>query len=646
MLGQSILEPVRAPLQLLGGSSTGKPSKLAALAAARKRKATEEASGENTGAVSLLDQLVTRSGQAKDVPSQPPPSRTYPIRKRKSPSPVPEPEPAAKLEDLPETVVAPQPNLSTTPSIFAETMCGTSSRQSKNNSPAFSDSMRTILYGHNSYNGTNPFAGPSPDDIVTQAQSKGSKKSNNIKSTTGATNGVANLSLEENVPASTPKIKSKGLDVLAEYEKSARKAEASFVVIGHIDHGKSTLMGRLLYDLKVVDQRSVDKIRKEAENMGKSSFALAWLMDSRPDEREHGVTIDIATQHFETEKTKFTILDAPGHKDFVSNMIAGANQSDFAILVIDAGNNSFDAGLKGQTKEHAILVRSMGGPGARLIVAVNKMDTVDWSEDRFIEIKEQLSSFLVSAGYQAKNLTFVPCAGLTGQNIVNGLPQAAKWYNDTSKYTSQTLVQALESYPRFRTHLKSPFRLSISDVFRGSVTNPLSISGMISAGTIQVGETILALPANETAVIKGIEINNAESVDWAVSGQIATLHLTDIDPVHLKNGDVVCDPRHPVPLSTAFEAKVLVYGALFPMPIDVHRGGLHVPARISNPLIAVLDSGSGDVTKKKPKVVQAGMTARLRVGFDEARPLEPPNRIILRSGGVTTAAGIIEKVFT
>lgn len=435
-------------------------------------------------------------------------------------------------------------------------------------------------------------------------------------------------------------MKSKNIDVLSEYEKSTRKTEASFVVIGHVDHGKSTLMGRLLYDLKVVDQRSIEKFRKEATNMGKSSFALAWVMDSTAEERERGVTVDIATNHFETEKTKFTILDAPGHRDFIPNMIAGASQADFAVLVIDAGTNSFEAGLKGQTKEHALLVRSMGVQ--RVVVAINKMDSINWSEDRFTQIKQQMSAFLTTAGFQIKNIAFIPCAGLTGENIVSTAPETASWYKDTTRYQGETLVQALEAYEPAKVSITQPLRLSISDVFRGGITNPLSISGKIDSGSLQVGDTLICMPAGESAVIKGVELDN-EAADWAVARQIVTLHLNDIDAVHLRVGDVLCDSQKPVANIRSFTTKILAFEHVLPMQVDVHRGRLHVPGRITQ-MIGVLDKGSGEVVKKRPKVVQPGSVARVRVELDGAVPLEVPGRIVLRASGQTIAAGLLEQV--
>ncbi|KAL1306147.1 hypothetical protein AAFC00_004258 [Neodothiora populina] len=483
--------------------------------------------------------------------------------------------------------------------------------------------------------------GPSPDDVVMQAQAKASasKKQSgqkkDSKSVSGVTNGVSEMSIDD---ALQPKVKSKHLDVLAEYERSDRKNAASFVVIGHVDHGKSTLMGRLLYDLKVVDQRSIDKLRKEATNIGKSSFALAWVMDATSEERERGVTVDIASNNFETDKTKFTILDAPGHRDFIPNMIAGASQADFAVLVIDAGTNSFEAGLKGQTREHAQLVRSMGCQ--RVIVAVNKMDSVQWSRDRFEEIQQQIAAFLEKTGFQAKNIAFIPCSGLTGENVVLPAPEAASWYT-TSKDT-QTLVAALESFQPTKAALDSPLRLPISDVFRGGITNPLSISGKIEAGTLQVGDQILAMPVSETATIKGIEIDG-QPAEWAVAGQIITLHLNDIDPIHLRVADVLCDPRKPIRNIKSFTTKLLAFEHVLPMQVDIHRGRLHVPGRITQ-LLGVLDKSSGEVQKKKPRVVQPGAIARVKVELDAAVPLEVPSRIVLRANGATVAAGLLEQV--
>jgi len=395
-------------------------------------------------------------------------------------------------------------------------------------------------------------------------------------------------------------------------------------------------MGRLLYDLKVVNQRSVDKLRKEAENIGKSSFALAWVMDSTSEERARGVTVDIATNYFETEKTRFTILDAPGHRDFIPNMIAGASQADFAVLVIDASTNAFEAGLRGQTKEHALLVRSMGI--ARLIIAVNKMDTAGWAQPRFEEITQQTSAFLSAAGFQTKNVAFVPCAGLTGENVATK-PEASvmPWYQ------GRTLVEELDASEPTARAIADPLRLTISDVFRGGVTNPLSISGRLEAGSVQVGDALLAQPAGESGTVKGIEVDGAP-VDWAVAGQIATLHLADIDAVHLRLGDIVCDPtRRPLKNIKTFTAKVLAFEHLTPMWVDVHRGRLHTPARVTQ-LVAVLDKASGGVERKKVRVVQPGSIARIRVELESAMPLEAPNRVVLRAEGSTVAAGLLEEV--
>ena len=393
-------------------------------------------------------------------------------------------------------------------------------------------------------------------------------------------------------------------------------------------------MGRLLFDLKAVDQRTIEKYKREAEKIGKGSFAFAWVLDQGSEERARGVTIDIATNKFETEKTSFTILDAPGHQDFVPNMIAGASQADFAVLVIDASTGNFESGLKGQTKEHALLVRSMGVQ--RLIVAVNKMDMADWSQERFDEIRQQMSAFLTTAGFQAHNLAFIPCSGLQGDNILQKVTnQNASWYHSTS------LVEELDKSEPTTHAIDKPLRLSVVDVFRGGVQNPLSVSGRIDSGSLQVGEVVKMMPSAENASVRGIEVDD-EPVNWAVAGQNATIHLADIDPVHIKTGDILCSQSSPVKNIKSFNAKLLAFEHLTPMHLDIHKGRLHVPGRISQ-LVATLDKSAGTVIKKKPKVIQPGSLARVTIELNQAMPLEAPARIILRSQGQTVAAGLLEE---
>lgn len=447
------------------------------------------------------------------------------------------------------------------------------------------------------------------------------------------------------------RVKSKNIDVLAEYAKMKRKNAANFVVVGeiplvfcslitsrltppgHVDAGKSTLMGRLLFDLKSIDARTMSRYKSESEAIGKGSFAFAWVMDQGTDERERGVTIDIAQHTFETDKTTFTILDAPGHRDFVPNMIAGASEADFALLVVDASAGEFESGMRGQTREHALLVRAIGAQ--RVVVAVNKMDAAGWEKDRFEEIRKQLEGFLVSAGFQKGNLAFIPCSGLEGENILKrSADQRAEWWD------GPTLVEELDEIQPTTHAIDKPLRMTINDVFRGSVQNPLSISGRIEAGNLQVGETVLITPANETAHIKAIDVDE-EPTDWTVAGMNVVLHLSGIEEEHLKSGDVLCSPTSPIKNVREFTAKVLAFKHLLPMLVDVHRGRMHAPGRIGM-LIATLDKATAEVVKKRPKIVQPGGLVRVRVVLERDVPVEEGTRVILRAGGETVAAGIVE----
>ncbi len=444
-----------------------------------------------------------------------------------------------------------------------------------------------------------------------------------------AANGVKGLKIDDSpLPP-----RSKNLDVLGEYEKSKAKKSASFVVVGHVDAGKSTLMGRLLLELKVVDQRTLDRYRREAEAIGKSSFALAWVLDQGTEERSRGVTMDVATNRFETDTTRFTMLDAPGHRDFIPSMIAGASQADFAVLVIDAGTGAFESGLKGQTREHSLLIRSMGV--SRVVVAVNKLDSVGWARDRFDEIRQQVSGFLSATGFTAKKVSFVPVSGLHGDNVVRApADAAAAWYS------GPTLLQELELAEPSARALDKPLRMTVSEVYR-TAASPLTVSGRIEAGSVQAGDAVLVQPSGEAAAVKGLELDGTGPVDWAVAGQSVVMHLANLEAAHVRPGDVVCDPAAPVPCLDAFAMKALAFDVLVPMQVDVHRGRLHAAGQIDE-LTALLDKATGAAVKKRPKLVKPGAVARIVVKMASKVPLEPGQRVVLRSGGATVAAGLLE----
>ncbi|KAM3529329.1 hypothetical protein MY4038_005446 [Beauveria bassiana] len=618
----TFIAPCTPPGGLLGGSDGGpKMSKLQALAAARKKKTEQKKEQEMEIQAEKGLQKLSISSQKSSGQAQTPHSATD--------------EPLHGMEAH-VNVVDQRP----TPSAFAQTLIGSALGGRKQNQDVFA-----MAYASSPTYLASAFSEPSPDDIVLAAQAKAGKKATPAvktapkKKVDGAaktdtktddvTKKVAGLKVND-----VPPPKTKGLDVVKEYEKSGAKKSTSFVVVGHVDAGKSTLMGRLLVDLKYVDQRTVDKYKRQAEKSGKQSFALAWVMDQRSEERERGVTIDIATNYFETDKTKYTILDAPGHRDFVPNMIAGASQADFAVLVIDANTGAYEKGLKGQTREHILLLRSLGLQ--RIIVAVNKLDMVGWSKDRFEDITQEVTGFLTGLGFQEKNVDFVPISGLDGENIVKEITvPAASWYQ------GGTLLDALErSEPTTIRALKKPFRMAISEIFRSQQQGTLTLAGRIDSGTIQIGDSLAVQPSGETAYIKSIMVDTYAQ-DWAVAGQNVSIALTDIDPIHIRAGDILCHAASPIPCGDTFAMRAMAFEHLMPMPVDLHRGRLHSPGQIQS-IVALLDKATGDVIKKKPKVVQPGGVARVVIKLNEKVPLEAGQRVVIRGGGETIAAGLLE----
>ncbi|KAG0277407.1 HBS1-like protein [Linnemannia exigua] len=422
----------------------------------------------------------------------------------------------------------------------------------------------------------------------------------------------------------------KRIDVVTEYQKRvAEKESLNLVVIGHVDAGKSTLMGHLLYLQGEVNEKTIRKHERDAQKIGKASFAFAWVLDETGEERARGITMDVGVTKFETEHRRFTLLDAPGHRDFIPNMISGTAQADVAILVVDATTGEFESGFdaNGQTKEHALLARSLGVQ--QLVIAVNKLDVVGWSEARFQEIVVKLEQFLVKdASFKKSSLIFVPCSGFTGENLVrrskaghicNGSavsdapvdPSVASVVETFAWYKGPTLIQTIDKLDAPTRAVEKPFRMSVTDVFKG--TGGISAAGRLEAGHVQIGEAIMVMPGSEMAVVKNMEVND-EPTRWAAAGDSVLLTLSGIDILQVSTGSVLCARDAPIPVTTHFAAQIVVFDVKIPItvgfPIIMHHQSHNEPGVISK-LVATIDKGTGEVVKKNPRHLGKNTTAML-----------------------------------
>lgn len=274
------------------------------------------------------------------------------------------------------------------------------------------------------------------------------------------------------------------------------KPHINIVVIGHVDSGKSTSTGHLIYICGGIDQRTLEKFQKEAELIGKGSFCFAWILDKLKSERDRGITINITLTQFETAKYHYTIIDAPGHRDFIKNMITGTSQADCAILMISAQGGEFEAGIskEGQTKEHALLAYTLGV--REMIVCLNKMDhpSVNYSEERFNEIVSEAKIFLKNAGYKPEKIPFVPISGWTGENMKEKSEKLA-WYK------GPTLLGALDNLPVPARPFDLPLRLPINDIYKISGVGTVPV-GRVETGIIKSGMIIAFCPGKEFAECK------------------------------------------------------------------------------------------------------------------------------------------------
>ncbi|XP_048759826.1 HBS1-like protein isoform X2 [Ostrea edulis] len=456
------------------------------------------------------------------------------------------------------------------------------------------------------------------------------------------------LSIVPATPKSTSKMKQDKAKLKAEYEKrKTGKDLLNLVVIGHVDAGKSTLMGHLLYQLGVVNKRAMHKYEQESRKLGKGSFAYAWVLDETEEERSRGVTMDIAQTTFETPNKQITLLDAPGHKDFIPNMITGTAQADVAILVVNATRGEFETGFEsgGQTREHALLARSLGV--SQLLVAVNKMDTVDWSQSRYDDIVKKLGLFLKQAGYKDSDLSYIPCSGLGGENLAKTVtePKLSAWYKGS------TLVEQIDKFKPVERSMDKPFRLIISDVFKG-MGSGFSVVGRVSSGSVQSSEKVLVQPAGDLAVVKGVSMEDSDNT-CGFAGDHVTIVLTGMDMAHVNVGSVICDPQNPIKSAIRIRARIVLFNLELPITkgytVVFHYQSITEPAVIKR-LNSQLNKNTGEVVKSKPKCLVKNSSAVVEIEFERPVCLEmykdykDLGRFMLRNGGHTIAAGLVEEV--
>jgi elongation factor 1-alpha len=425
------------------------------------------------------------------------------------------------------------------------------------------------------------------------------------------------------------------------------KTHVNLVVVGHVDSGKSTTTGHLIYKMGGIDKRTIEKFEKEATEMGKGSFKYAWVLDKLKAERERGITIDIALWKFETPKYYFTIIDAPGHRDFIKNMITGTSQADVAILVIASGVGEFEAGYAktGQTREHALLTFTLGI--RQLIVLVNKMDDkgVNYSQARYTEIKDEVSKFIKTVGYNPEKTPFIPLSGWNGDNMLEKSSNMP-WYK------GPTLVEALDAIEPPKRPSDKPLRLPLQDVYKigGIGTVPV---GRVETGILKPGMTVIFSPVQLTTDVKSVEMHH-EALEAAEPGDNVGFNIKGLSIKDIRRGMVTGDTKNDPPCQADnFDAQVIimnhpgVIAAGYTPVLDCHTA--HIACKF-NTLRYRLDKRSGKAVEAAPKSVKQGDAAIVNMiptkpmcvePFSEYAPL---GRFAIRDMRQTVAVGVIKMV--
>jgi elongation factor 1-alpha len=435
------------------------------------------------------------------------------------------------------------------------------------------------------------------------------------------------------------------------------KAHINVVVIGHVDSGKSTTTGHLIYKCGGIDKRTIEKFEKEAAELGKGSFKYAWVLDKLKAERERGITIDIALWKFETPRYFVTVIDAPGHRDFIKNMITGTSQADCAILIIAAGTGEFEAGISkdGQTREHALLAYTLGVK--QLIVAINKMDTTKWSEERFQEIIKETSSFIKKVGYNPKTVPFVPISGFNGDNMIDVSPNAP-WYkgwdkeSKAGKSSGKTLLEAIDAIDTPSRPTDKPLRLPLQDVYKISGIGTVPV-GRVETGIIKAGMVVTFAPANVTTEVKSVEMHHEQLVE-GLPGDNVGFNVKNVSVKEVRRGNVCGDSKNDPPKGAdSFNAQVIVLnhpgqvGAGYAPVLDCHTA--HIACKFSE-LLEKIDRRTGKSVEASPKFIKSGDAAIVKMVPSKPMCVEaftdypPLGRFAVRDMRQTVAVGVIKSV--
>jgi len=419
------------------------------------------------------------------------------------------------------------------------------------------------------------------------------------------------------------------------------KPNMNVVFVGHVDAGKSTTIGRLMFDGGAVTEQQMAKLKEEAAKNGKAGFEFAYVMDNIKEERERGVTIDLSYKKLMTNKYQITIIDAPGHRDFVKNMITGASQADCAFLVIAA-----PSGVQPQTTEHLWLLRTMGVKN--LAIAVNKMDAVDYKEDAYKKVKEEVGKLLKGVGVDPEKTSFIACSGLQGDNVFK---KSAKmpWYN------GPTILEQMDLFPAPEPPTNLSMRMPIQDVYEitGIGTVPV---GKVETGIMKVGQKVVILPGRTgkgiNGEIKTIEAHH-ETLPEAPAGDNVGVNIRGIGKKDVARGDVICEASNPIPVVEEFIATITVINhptvlAKGYTPV-FHVHTAQVPCQFTE-LISQIDPRTGQSIKDNPDFLKNGDTAKVRIRPQGHLCLETQkenpfmSRFAVRDAGATVAAGMCTEI--